>query len=774
MDNAFEEYLKRSRYIRRPLEPMMEQNDGLTRWMSKPVLHSRGLDLYRNFDLLIHEGPGTIVPYENSADGNSVRLDTPTSTAMKNPSNRRYAYAGIFYPLEQEDLREFNRISLKVYVDAPGLIFDSIKVELHNSGEHPVPVPGRFEGTHHTDVCTGSWTRIIWEFPDIYRDCVTGIKLYCSLHGSPMNAADRKTIYFKDLYLETVEPEKSKGFALEKNSIAYCHSGYMPDARKQALVQHTAAERFMLLDKSGRVVYEKSIIPCEDGFALLDFSEVKDSGSYRIQVGELVSKPFVIGHSAYRQAAWKALSFFYTQRCGFEVPGIHIECHLDAFCRHPDGRTIPIHGGWHDAADLSQSIDKTADIVIAMLELAEASAEKEPGLSDRVLEEARWGLNWIMRTRFGDGYRSTSLVKGIWTENYRGDKDDMEGQAQNTAIHNYTASYTCAYAAPFFHEDTYFQDWCLRCAEEDFAFAQERLENSEDNSLMSERIALAVSAAAMLYQVTGKDIYLQAAAIRARQLAQCQQLEHRKDLFMPLHGYFFEDRKKTRPISFYHRSYEHFFMRGFLLLLKNASFHPDAVLWRQCIGAYTDYIRLTADVMKPYGILPAGIYEVGNTDYSNISHEGNRDVGAPTLEEYNEQVKQGIPLGNNWYLRRFPVAYQFRGFHTTLLSKAKNVFELARYYQDRNLFDIAVRQLEYVLGFNPFAMSTMYGEGYEYPPLYGGFSGQPVGAVPVGFETFENEDEPYMPMQNNCTYKEIWVCSTARVMWSIAEIYKGL
>jgi len=68
----------------------------------------------------------------------------------------------------------------------------------------------------------------------------------------------------------------------------------------------------------------------------------------------------------------------------------------------------------------------------------------------------------------------------------------------------------------------------------------------------------------------------------------------------------------------------------------------------------------------------------------------------------------------------------------------------------------------------------MYGEGYDYPPLYGGLAGMPVGSVPVGFQTFEDEDEPYMPMQNNCTYKEIWVCSTARLMWSIAKTYRGI
>jgi len=290
---------------------------------------------------------------------------------------------------------------------------------------------------------------------------------------------------------------------------------------------------------------------------------------------------------------------------------------------------------------------------------------------------------------------------------------------------------------------------------------------------MVERYAEAVSAAAMLYRVTKDPQYLEAAAVRAQHLSQCQQLERRADFSMPLRGFFYEDRTKSRPMAYYHRSTEQFLMRGLTLLLTDAPDHPDAGLWRRCVDAYADYIRETAHVMAPYGILPAGVYEVDNAEFTKLSHEGNRAVGAPTIEEHNAQVRNGIKLNDRFYLRRFPVAFQFRGFHGTLLSKAKNAFVLARFYHDKALYDIAVRQLEYVLGFNPFAMSTMYGEGYDYPLYDGWNAGQPVGAVPVGFETFENDDEPYWPMQNNCTYKEIWVCTTARAMWSIAEAYKG-
>ncbi len=775
MDHPFEAALKESRYIRRPMLSDTT-NSGFERWKKKPVLKSRDLPLLAKFYDLRNHGIGTLnkdMAVTRSGNG-SIRVDAPTSTAVKNPTNRRYAEAGFRLPMNNEDLTGFNRVSFWAYVEAPGLVSQLIAISLHNAGEHIMPAPGRFEGTHHADIVPGEWTQVIWEMPDIYRDKVTGFSIYTLLHGSPVNAAENMSLNIEELCLEEVQPEKSRGWDLPEGSIAYCHSGYLSHARKQALTQHCQASSFTLLDDSGNTVFTGEAENKGNGYLLLDFSKFAAPGIYTLHIGEISSKPFVIGPEAYLGAAWKSLSFFFSERCGFDVPFVHPECHMDTFCKHPDGRTLPVHGGWHDAADLSQSVDKTADVVVAMLDLGNATIKKQPALSDRVLEEARWGLNWIMRTRFGDGYRYVSHTKSIWTKNFRGDKDDMTCDAQNSAIHNYTASYTCAYAAPLYKWDKRFYDWCVKCAGEDFFYAEDMLECSSDNSLMSERIALAAAAGAMLYHVTGEKRFLDAAAIRARQLAQTQQLKRREDFSIPLHGYFYEDRDKTRPISFYHRSYEHFFIKGFLLLLSDAPDHPDAALWRQCVDAYADYIRETAHVMEPYGILPAGIYELNNTDYSKLSHEGSRNIGAPTIEEYNDQAQNGIKLNDTHYLRRFPVAYQFRGFHTTLLSKAKNVFELAAYYGDRALYDTAVRQLEYVLGYNPFALSTMYGEGYDYPLLYGGLVGQPVGAVPVGFETFENEDEPYMPMQNNCTYKEVWVCSTARVMWSIAKAYAGI
>jgi hypothetical protein len=42
----------------------------------------------------------------------------------------------------------------------------------------------------------------------------------------------------------------------------------------------------------------------------------------------------------------------------------------------------------------------------------------------------------------------------------------------------------------------------------------------------------------------------------------------------------------------------------------------------------------------------------------------------------------------------------------------------------------------------------------------------------VGIETFENEDAPYMPMQVNATYKQIWTHTTAATMWLVARLFE--
>ncbi|MGA7409300.1 MAG: hypothetical protein WBW33_02380, partial [Bryobacteraceae bacterium] len=100
----------------------------------------------------------------------------------------------------------------------------------------------------------------------------------------------------------------------------------------------------------------------------------------------------------------------------------------------------------------------------------------------------------------------------------------------------------------------------------------------------------------------------------------------------------------------------------------------------------------------------------------------------------------------------------------------KALSSTAQFRNDLAAADLAQQQAEWVVGRNPFAASTMYGEGYDWEPLYSVRSGQIVGALPVGIETREFNDAPYWPHQICWTYKEVWTHPVGRWLWLMQDI----
>src|SRR4051812_33621154 len=119
----------------------------------------------------------------------------------------------------------------------------------------------------------------------------------------------------------------------------------------------------------------------------LDFSEINAPGMYTLRAGGVSSKSFAIGNDAWKESIWKTLNFFYGERCGFAVPGVHGVDHLDWFATHGDER-ISMSGGWHDAGDLSQGVINTGEATYAMFDLAERLRERrdDAKLQARLIE----------------------------------------------------------------------------------------------------------------------------------------------------------------------------------------------------------------------------------------------------------------------------------------------------------------------------------------------------------------------------------------------------
>jgi hypothetical protein len=141
-----------------------------------------------------------------------------------------------------------------------------------------------------------------------------------------------------------------------------------------------------------------------------------------------------------------------------------------------------------------------------------------------------------------------------------------------------------------------------------------------------------------------------------------------------------------------------------------------------------------------------------------------------TRDQYRAQVQAGTAMGGDWYLRAFPVWFARRGNYGILLSQAKALATAARLRGDSAGLDLAQRQAQWIVGRNPFAQSTMYGEGYDWEQQYSVSAGDFVGSLPVGMQSRGVTDLPYWPTQNMYVYKEVWVHSTGRWLWLMTDL----
>jgi endoglucanase len=139
--------------------------------------------------------------------------------------------------------------------------------------------------------------------------------------------------------------------------------GYLPSDEKRAIaMSHTPLEgRFAMLDEAGAVVFQGSSANADaDGWGpfahyyVLDFSDLRQPGTYLLRWREALSAPFRIAADAYGDVHEDLLVFMRQQRCGYNP-------HLDRVCYWADGRSfygpmpdstyVDVSGGWHDAGD---------------------------------------------------------------------------------------------------------------------------------------------------------------------------------------------------------------------------------------------------------------------------------------------------------------------------------------------------------------------------------------------------------------------------------------
>ncbi len=198
--------------------------------------------------------------------------------------------------------------------------------------------------------------------------------------------------------------------------------GYLPADTKIAVIFSSGdlPSEFDVVDQNERTVFHgvarRPAAQTWGAFtahAEVDFTALTTPGTYRVRLGGggAESHPFIIGKDVFANAADAMLEFMRAQRCGYNP-------YFDAVCHRFDGRSadgprpagsfVRADGGWHDAGDtlkyLITASNATAQLLLAYQlnpSIWKDRADDTGGLrsngSPDVLDEARWGLEWLLR-----------------------------------------------------------------------------------------------------------------------------------------------------------------------------------------------------------------------------------------------------------------------------------------------------------------------------------------------------------------------------------------
>lgn len=213
------------------------------------------------------------------------------------------------------------------------------------------------------------------------------------------------------------KPEAAK----EPLHVRINQAGYLPGDFKSGIVfSHTPVrERFRLVDEvTGDLVATLKPIRSRaagwgafEYYYVLDFSDSKGPGRYYLEAVDtgIRSSGFPISGGAYDFQQEKLLGFMRQQRCGYN-PYLDVECHQhdgrSFYGPMPDSTFVDVSGGWHDAGDqlkyLITGSYATGHMLLAyelypdrFSDLTNELGQPGPNGIPDLLDEARWGLDWI-------------------------------------------------------------------------------------------------------------------------------------------------------------------------------------------------------------------------------------------------------------------------------------------------------------------------------------------------------------------------------------------
>ena len=211
---------------------------------------------------------------------------------------------------------------------------------------------------------------------------------------------------------------------------------------------------------------------------------------------------------------------------------------------------------------------------------------------------------------------------------------------------------------------------------------------------------------------------------------------------------------------------------------------PDWINWYAALLIYSEYYCWEGSMASsPFQVIPTTVWRRKEleTDLRPDLIGGAMAVHAspmfptpPTDERTQAQrlamYEAGTPLAPDMRLRVFPIWYNHvqHGSTTAHLCRAAGLGGAAQVLGSLDLCELAMQQLQWVVGANPFSRPLIFGIGYDYWQNFTVDNVNFVGGLGLGMNSYE-ADAPAWPNNAVFPYKEQWSYSSSRIAINLAE-----
>lgn len=550
--------------------------------------------------------------------------------------------------------------------------------------------------------------------------------------------------------------------------------GYVDTVGKFCVAPGSIKKEFYVIDViNQKVVYEGIMEPAMKDlgeYIMGDFSSLKEPGRYYIKTDSTRSYPFKVSKNVYQPAIALIVHYFSLQRCGASTTGYLSPCHLDDGIRMDNRKHQDVTGGWHDACDLRRWVDAT---IYGMIGLGKAYELNTGEDRSAILDELYWGNQYFLKMQEPQGYVMNFVGGDVeahadsnrWTDNiveqgkrrpilvspnagastvkmlvFEGTDDRIirTDPVRMSAQYNFIAS-EAMMSQITKEKDPQYSQKCLHAANKCFEWCER-----SDKENTTENTGAALHASLEMHKTTQEKKYITFAVEQIEKLHELQ--AQNKD--NQASGFFYTSINDNEPYKNISDGCLAFI--GLCDIAMMFPMHKDISIWKKMISAYANQYLSFLSRRNAFGIIPFGLY-------SQKDPGGDRKVG------------------DYWY-RYFmqPELEWWVGINSNIASAGVGLMKAAKILNDERLKNMAQRQLDWILGVNPYNSSTLISVGYNHPKQFindGEFRpATPIlpGAVMNGLGG--NKNDQCIIGNGEWMISEYWTPMVAYTLWLMAEI----